>query len=79
MSLCTLCLFLTVPSNGLQSVIGAFPGHSHLFFVFSVKFNCFVDTYIKCLKEHNTLNCLYDTCKEIMHICTLKCLTDLLV
>ena len=29
-----LCLFLTVPSVGLQSVIVAFPGHTHLLFAF---------------------------------------------
>ena len=29
---CVLCLFLTVPWAGLQSVIVAFPGHTHLLF-----------------------------------------------
>ena len=29
---CFLCLILVVPRVGLLSVIGAFPGHTHLFF-----------------------------------------------
>ena len=28
-----LCFFLTVPWVGLQCVIGAFPGHTHILFV----------------------------------------------
>ena len=29
---CVQCLFLTVPWDGLQSVIVPFPGHTHLLF-----------------------------------------------
>ena len=29
-AVCIMCLFLTVPWVGLQSVIVAFPGHTHL-------------------------------------------------
>ena len=30
-AVCDLCLFLTVPWVGMQSVIVAFPGHTHIF------------------------------------------------
>ena len=33
MAVCVLCLFLTVQWVGLQSVIVAFPGHTHFLIV----------------------------------------------
>ena len=32
-SVAVLCLFLAVPCTGLLTVIGSFPGHSHLVFM----------------------------------------------
>ena len=42
MAACDLCLFLTVPWVGLQSVLVVFPGHSHYFFLVLCELYAFI-------------------------------------